>query len=69
MSRFMALGHHFKLLVPLRICGTDASYKVQILCANALRAVIACGSKINAGMRRVSQNIIPRVKKSAPPLT
>ena len=58
-----AHGHHFELLASHSYLCNGCSYKVQILCANALWAVIACGSKNYAGMRRVSQNIIP-VKNS-----
>jgi len=44
-QRSGAQGHHFKLLAPLHICGTDSASKVQIVYIIALRGVIACGSK------------------------
>jgi len=40
----------------------DAATEVQILCRNAQRAVIACGSIKDAGMWPMSQNIIPYEK-------
>ena len=39
-------GHHFELLAPPSYLWNGCSYKVQILCTNASRAVIARGSKI-----------------------
>jgi len=41
-----AQGHHLEILTPPSYPWNGCRYKVQILCTNALRAVIVCGSKI-----------------------
>ena len=54
-----AQGFNSNLWHPL--CN-GCSYEFQILCINALRAVIAYTDQNYSAMRRVSKNIIPREK-------